>query len=112
MQIPEHRHSQQHNEHDDTDDRVICVRQFQFRGHVYAQSEGGCVGQIREDLECGVEPDQAGEGGEADGDCTGGEEDGKSEAGEDAVGNQHLFPVVEFGEAADGLDVVVCAFVV
>ena len=92
VQEAKERLEEEQDEEDDSNDRVGFMKSdsvWGARHHIDADSEGGDVEQVGEDLEEAVNPPEAGEGSESDYDAADGEEEGEGERGEDGVRDDH-----------------------
>ena len=75
---------------DDSDNWVDVVESTDLFGHVDTDTEGGDEEEITDDLACGVDPDEAAEGSDANEDTADWEENDKGERSEDTVGGHEL----------------------
>jgi len=80
---------EQHKD-DDSDNWMDVVESTDLFGHVDTDTEGDDEEEVTDDLACGVDPDEAAEGSDADQDTAYWEEDDKGERSEDTVGGHEL----------------------
>ena len=76
------------DEQHDADDRVRLREVVAVDGDPDSDAEGGDVDEEAEDLQRGVDPDEAGEASNTDKDAADGEEGDEGERGHDAVGEE------------------------